>query len=92
MKPSSRFEMYFGKLEKKSDPRIAMSNMLWWFETMMYDVHGSISGAHAGTSAGCSFMYRRIPCWYASIIARTFGLSCSYPAREIAACCHSRCR
>ena len=34
-RPSDRFEMYFGKLEKKSDPRIGMSNMLWWFEMMM---------------------------------------------------------
>ena len=34
-RPSDRFEMYFGKFEKKSEPRIGMSNMLWWFETMM---------------------------------------------------------
>ncbi len=27
-RPSERFEMYFGKFEKKSDPRITMSNML----------------------------------------------------------------
>ena len=36
--------MYFGKLVKNCQPKTGMSNMLWWFETMMYDVCGRISG------------------------------------------------
>src|SRR5262249_61746339 len=44
--------MYFGKLEKKSEPRMGMSNMLWWFETMMYDVHGSTSGERSTARRG----------------------------------------
>jgi hypothetical protein len=36
--------MYFGKLVKNCQPNTGMSNMLWWFDTMMYDRCGSIFG------------------------------------------------
>jgi hypothetical protein len=29
------FATYFGKLLKRSAPRIGMSNMLWWFASRM---------------------------------------------------------
>ena len=41
---SSSFEMYFGKLVKNCQPKTGMSNMLWWFDTMMYEVCGRMSG------------------------------------------------
>src|SRR5439155_1559426 len=52
-RPSDRLEMYLGKLRKRSVPRSAMSNMLWWLETTTYD--------RPGTNPGARSTARRVP-------------------------------
>src|SRR5881398_2997645 len=40
--------MYLGKLRKRSVPRSATSNMLWWLETATYDRQARAAQAEGG--------------------------------------------
>src|SRR5437870_11682707 len=79
--------MYLGKLRKRSVPRSAMSNMLWWLETTTYD--------RPGTNPGACSTARRTPHRRKAATSATWSVPATYscgrwPKRRAIRCAGSK--